>query len=80
MPTAKLNKRSVDAFSANGQEQAVLWDCEIRGFSVRALPSGLKTFIVQYRNIEGIKRRINLGRYGVITVSRTDMARTAEIG
>ena len=32
-----------------------------------ALPSGLKTFIVQYRNAEGIKRRINIGGYGVIT-------------
>ncbi|MFM2271509.1 MAG: hypothetical protein RL702_574, partial [Pseudomonadota bacterium] len=49
MPTAKINKRSVDAFSADGQPQAVLWDSEIRGFGVRALPSGLKTFIVQYR-------------------------------
>src|SRR3546814_3336280 len=62
MPTAKINKRSVDAFSADGQAQAVLWDSEIRGFGLRALPSGLKTFIVQYRNAEGIKRRINLGR------------------
>src|SRR3546814_10116866 len=76
MPTAKINKRSVDAFSAGGQPQAVLWDSEIRGFGVRALPSGLKTFIVQYRNAEGIKRRINLGRYGVITVERArDLAK-----
>lgn len=76
MPTAKINKRSVDAFNADGQPQAVLWDSEIRGFGVRALPSGLKTFIVQYRNAEGIKRRINLGRYGVITVERArDLAK-----
>ena len=76
MPTAKLNKRNVDAFAPPKDKQAVLWDCEIRGFGLRALPSGLKTFIVQYRNIEGIKRRINLGRYGVITTEQArDLAK-----
>ena len=76
MPTAKLNKRNVDAFAPPKDKQAVLWDSEIRGFGLRALPSGLKTFIVQYRNIEGIKRRINLGRYGVITTEQArDLAK-----
>jgi integrase len=76
VPTAKLNKRSVDALTPPAEKQLVLWDSEIRGFGVRVLPSGLKTFIVQYRNIEGIKRRINLGRYGVITVDQArDLAR-----
>lgn len=76
MPTAKLNKRAVDAFATPAEKQAVLWDSETRGFGVRALPSGLKTFILQYRNSEGIKRRINLGRYGVITVDQArDLAK-----
>ncbi|MBA4306857.1 MAG: integrase [Sphingopyxis sp.] len=76
MPTAKLTKRAVDAFARPVEKQAVLWDSELRGFGVRALPSGLKTFIVQYRNVEGIKRRINLGRNGVITVDQArDLAR-----
>lgn len=76
MPTAKLTKRAVDAFPPPLEKQAVLWDTEIRGFGVRALPSGLKTFIVQYRTHEGIKRRINLGRYGVFTVDQArDLAR-----
>ena len=76
MPTAKLNKRTVDALEPPAEKQIVLWDCEIRGFGVRVLPSGLKTFIVQYRNPEGIKRRINLGRFGVITVDQArDLAK-----
>ena len=41
---------------------------EVKGFGLRVLPSGLKTFVVQYRNAEGIKRRMNLGRFGVLTV------------
>jgi integrase len=70
MPTAKITKRAVDALEPPAEKQTVLWDIEIKGFGVRVLPSGLKTFILQYRNIEGIKRRLNLGRYGVMTVEQ----------
>lgn len=70
MPTAKMTKRAVDALAPPAEKQIVLWDTEVKGFGVRVMPSGLKTFIVQYRNIEGIKRRLNLGRYGVLTVEQ----------
>ncbi|WP_037477900.1 tyrosine-type recombinase/integrase [Sphingobium sp. ba1] len=76
MPTAKLNKRSIDALKPPEEKQVVLWDSEIRGFGVRVLPSGLKTFIIQYRNAEGIKRRVNIGRFGVITAEQArDLAK-----
>lgn len=76
MPTTKLTKKAVDAFAAPAETQIVYWDSEIRGFGVRVLKSGLKTFIVQYRNSEGIKRRINLGRFGIMTVEQArDLAK-----
>lgn len=70
MPTSKLTKRAVDALAPPAKKQIVLWDTDLRGFGVRVLPSGLKTFIVQYRNAEGVKRRINIARYGVLTVEQ----------
>jgi integrase len=76
MPTGRLTKRTVEAFGPPQEKQAILWDSEIKGFGVRALPSGLKTFVVQYRNREGTKRRVNLGRHGVITAEQArDLAR-----
>ncbi|MCH4151547.1 MAG: site-specific integrase [Sphingobium sp.] len=76
MPTSKLTRRSVEAFEPALDRQIFLWDTEIRGFGVRALPSGLKTFIIQYRNASGAKHRINLGRYGLMTVEQArDLAR-----
>jgi integrase len=76
MPTSKLTKRAVDALLPPATKQVVLWDTELKGFGVRVLPSGLKTFIVQYRNAEGIKRRINIGRFGVLTVEQArDLAK-----
>lgn len=67
---SKLTKRAVDALEPPKKGQAFLWDGELRGFGVRAIPSGLKTFILQYRNAEGRSRRIALGRYGVLTVEQ----------
>ncbi|TPE64849.1 site-specific integrase [Sandaracinobacter neustonicus] len=69
---AKLSKRGVDALEPLPEGQSFLWDSELRGFGVRVLPSGLKTFVLQYRNQKGETRRIRLGRYGVLT---TEMAR-----
>jgi hypothetical protein len=66
----KLTKRAVDAFTPPDQGQTFLWDSELRGFGVRAIPSGLKTFILQYRNTEGRSRRIVVGRYGMLTVEQ----------
>lgn len=65
---AKLTKKAVDSLEAPATGQAFLWDGELKGFGVRVTKSGVKTFILQYRNIEGKSRRINIGRYGVMTV------------
>ncbi|SMH28015.1 tyrosine-type recombinase/integrase [Mesorhizobium australicum] len=65
---AKLTKKAVDALEAPAEGQAFLWDGELKGFGVRVTKAGVKTFIIQYRNAEGKSRRINIGRYGVMTV------------
>ena len=76
MPTGKLTKRAIDALAAPKESQLIYWDTEVKGFGIRILRSGLKTFIVQYRNAEGIKRRMNLGRFGVLTVEKArDLAK-----
>lgn len=65
---AKLTKKAVEALEAPATGQAFLWDGELRGFGVRVTKAGVKTFIIQYRNAEGKSRRINIGRFGVMTV------------
>lgn len=80
MPTVKITKRIIDAFEVSDASQDFLWDSELRGFGVRALRSGLKTFIVQYRSVEGVKRRINLGRFGVLTLDQARDRARAKLG
>jgi integrase len=63
----KITKRAVDALQAESDRDVFVWDAELRGFGVRAKPSGVKTFLIQYRNMEGRTRRLVLGQYGVLT-------------
>lgn len=63
----KLTKRAVDAAKV-AEGELFLWDDELPGFGLRAKASGSKSFLVQYRNVNGRSRRLTVGRYGVLTV------------
>lgn len=77
---SRLTKRAVEALEKPGSGQRFLWDGELRGFGVRVVPSGLKTFVVQYRNAEGKSRRIKIGRFGVKTVEEARELAKVKLG
>jgi integrase len=62
----KLTKRSVDA-AKPGEKARFIWDSELKKFGLRVMPSGVKSFILQYRNEADRTRRMTLGRNGVLT-------------
>ena len=68
-----LNKRSVDALRP-ADKSWIAWDDRLTGFGVRVQPTGLKSFIVNYRAGDGGRkapnRRVVLGRHGAISVAR----------
>ncbi|SIN99143.1 Site-specific recombinase XerD [Rhodovulum sp. ES.010] len=66
----KLTKRSVDALAPEARDYFV-WDSEVKGFGVRVMRTGVKTYQLQYKK-GGRTRRTSLGRHGSITA---DMAR-----
>lgn len=74
----KINKRTVDALKAKEADYFV-WDDELKNFGVRVLPSGQKTFLVQYRN-GGRTRRVKLGRYGALTADEARKEAQAVLG
>lgn len=61
----KLTKRSVEALKPMAKSYFA-WDDEIKGFGVRVMPSGTKTYQVQYRK-GGRTRRASIGRHGNVT-------------
>lgn len=65
---AKLTKRMIDSI-APGPESLKVWDDELSGFGVRVQPSGVKTYILNYRTKAGRQRQSTIGRHGALTVA-----------
>ena len=57
----KLTKRFVDSVVPTTRD-IVLWDTELPRFGLRVKPSGVMTYVVQYRNSAGRTRKLKLGR------------------
>lgn len=67
MSTA-ISKTAVDAFAPQSKP-AILWDSKIKGFGLRVMPSGSKSYIFQYRmgGRDTPSRRITIGKHGTLT-------------
>ena len=70
---ARLTTRTV-ADARPGERRYIVWDEELTGFGLRVSPSGLRSFIVQYRAGEGGRRAAShkkvLGHFPVLTPAR----------
>lgn len=69
-----LSKRAVESAEVRATEY-MIWDGNIAGFGVRILPSGRRSYLVQYR-VGTRSRRLSLGAHGVLT---HEQARTLAI-
>ncbi len=70
MATEKLTKRHIDGLVAFDKPYRH-YDTELKGFGVQVMPSGIKSYIVEYRPDGGgrnvAKKRMTLGRVGELT-------------
>ena len=63
---AKLTKRFVERV-APADKDLVLWDDVLPGFGLRVKASGVRSYVIQYRNVQGRSRRFTIGRHGILT-------------
>ena len=62
----KLTVRTVLASKAS-ERDLFIWDDELAGFGLRVKPSGVKSYLIQYRNLHNQSRRHTIGRHGVFS-------------
>ena len=64
MSKVRLTKNLVDKLQTEHAEH-IFWDETLPGFGIRVKPSGVKSYVVQYRNRQtGRSRRKTLGKHG----------------
>lgn len=62
----KITKRLVDSQKPK-QSRYYVWDADLKGFGLLVLPTGVKSYVFQYRTPEGRTRRITIGKHGTVT-------------
>jgi integrase len=66
----KITKRLVDALRPDRNVKDIfVWDAgdgALKGFGIRMKPSGVASYLVQYRNKEGRTRRLVIGKVGTL--------------
>ncbi len=68
----KLTKRFVESLKPDENKPIKTWDSELKGFGLIIYPSGRRTYCLEYRNTNRIKKRLKIGVHGHIS---TEMAR-----
>jgi integrase len=63
----KLTKRFVESLVVK-ESDYIVFDSDVGGFGVRVLPSGKKSYMIQYRT-GGRTRRLAIGKHGTVTAN-----------
>ena len=75
----KLTKTVVDAAKPR-ERQYTVWCADLPGFGMYVQPTGRKSYFVDYRTSLGERRRMTIGRHGVLTTEDARKIALAHLG
>lgn len=76
----KLTKRFVESIIPDPKKITKYWDEELRRFGVIVMPSGRRTYCIEYRNEDRIQKRIKIGIHGQITAEEARNLAKVKLG
>lgn len=77
----KLTEKIIASLACEvGQKDRLVFDDTVRGLGLRISQTGAKSFLVQYRNASGAKRRLPVGAWGAITLEQARQAAQSVLG
>jgi integrase len=80
MATRRISKSNVDSlFCPPGKDREIIWDDKLKGFGVAVFPTGLKTYVAQYRK-DGRSHRVVIGKHGRLTPDQARREAKALLG
>ena len=62
-----ITKRFVESITPDPEKLSQYWDTSLKGFGVIVLPSGRRTYCIQYRNQNRVLKRLKIGVHGQLT-------------
>lgn len=66
----------MESIIPNSKKTLKFWDSELKGFGLIVLPSRRRTYCIEYRNADRIKKRLKIGVHGQITTEEArDLAK-----
>jgi len=66
MAQQKLTKSAVEQISVE-ETEIVVWDTALPGFGVRVKPTGVRSYVIQYRDrTTGASKRMTIGQHGAL--------------
>jgi len=81
MASVKLTRALIDSTQPDPDRDVWIWDVTLPGFGVRVKPSGVKSYLIQYRTRQGLGRKMTLGSVDLIPLQQArERARKLLVG
>jgi hypothetical protein len=77
----KLSDKAVRSEPPPSSGNRIVYDTEVKGFGLRVTYNGARSFVLNYRNRDGIARRLTIGSYPdwAVASARSEAARLKRI-
>jgi integrase len=60
MPKRDLTSKFVKTATSNGKPRELYWDASLSGFGLMVTDAGSRSYVIQYRNANGVSRRLTI--------------------